>query len=109
MSHTENTESVGKARTERADSVFGLGDILEQEPEDEGAVDEGEGEEEAVQPIENPEPEPDVAVSVDAARFSWSADSGKPVLSISNVVFPAGICTGWSVYVNHVSRVTRLT
>jgi hypothetical protein len=91
LSHTEETESVGKARTERADSVFGLGDILEQEAEDEGTLDDVEGEEEEVQPVENTEPAADVAVSVDGGRFSWNADFGKPVLNISNIVFPSGI------------------
>jgi hypothetical protein len=92
LSHTGESESVDKARTERADSVFGLGDILEQEPEDEGALDDAEGEEEKLQPIENPEPEANVVVTVEDGRFSWNTDFGKPTLSVSNIVVPSGRC-----------------
>lgn len=91
LSHTEEAESVGKAQTERADSVFGLGDILEKEAEGEGTLDDEEVDEEEVQPIENSEPEADVAVSVNRGRFFWSADLGKPVLNISNIAFPSGM------------------
>jgi hypothetical protein len=90
LPHTGDSESAGKARTERADSVFGLGDILEQEPENEGPVDDAEGEDEHVKNVQNHDAEVDIAVSVEGGRFSWSADSGKPTLNISNVVFPSG-------------------
>ena len=87
---TGDSENAGKVRTERADSVFGLGDILEQEPENEESLDDAEGEDTHVQNIRTPEAEVDVAVAVEGGKFSWSADSGKPTLSISNVVFPSG-------------------
>lgn len=67
--------------------MFGLGDILEQEVEDEGTLDDGAGDEETVESIE---PEAEMAVSVDGGRFFWSADFGKPTLSISNIGFPSG-------------------
>lgn len=91
MSHTGESESVGKARAERADSVFGLGDILEQEPENEESVDEAEREEEEVQNVGNPETNGEIAVTVEGGKFSWSADFGKPMLNVSNIVFPSGI------------------
>lgn len=90
MSHTGESESVGKARTEQADSVFGLGDILEQEPENEESVDDAEREEEEVQNLGNPETNGEIAVTVEGGKFSWSADFGKPILSVSNIVFPSG-------------------
>lgn len=91
MSHTRESERVGKAQTELADSVFGLGDILEQEPENEESVDDAEREEEEVQNVGNPETNSEIAVTVEGGKFSWSADFGKPMLSISNIVFPSGI------------------
>jgi hypothetical protein len=91
LPHTGDSESAVKARTERADSVFGLGDILEQEPENEEPIDDAEGEEENVQNVQNPEAEVDIAVAVEGGRFSWSADAGKATLNISNVVFPSGM------------------
>jgi hypothetical protein len=90
MSHAGESESIGKARTERADSVFGLGDILEQEPENEESVDDAEREEEEVQNVGNPEANGEIAVTVEGGKFSWSADYGKPMLNISNIVFPSG-------------------
>lgn len=93
LPHTGDSESAGKVRTERADSVFGLGGILEQGPENEEALDDVEGEEAHVQNVQNPEAEVDVAIAVEGGRFSWSADSGKPTLNISNVVFPSGKLT----------------
>lgn len=91
MSHTGESERLGKARTERADSVFGLGDILEQEPENEESVDDAEREEEEVQNVGKPETNSEIAVTVEGGKFSWSADFGKPMLNISSVVFPSGI------------------
>jgi ABC-type multidrug transport system fused ATPase/permease subunit len=93
LSHTGESESVGKARTERADSVFGLGDILEQEPEKEESADDAEREEEDVQNVGNPETNGEIAVTVEGGKFSWSADFGKPVLNVSNIVFPSGKLT----------------
>jgi hypothetical protein len=61
---------------------------LEQETENEETPDDAEDED--VQNVQNPEDEGDVAVAVEGGRFSWSADSGKPTLSISNVAFPSG-------------------
>ena len=91
MSHTGESENVGKARTERTDSVFGLGDILEQEPEKEESVDDAEREEEEVQNVGNPEPNGEIAVTVEGGKFSWSTDGGEPMLNVSNIVFPSGI------------------
>lgn len=91
MPHTGESESVRKARTEQADSVFGLGDILEQETENEESVDGAEREEEEVQKVGNPETNSEIAVTVEGGKFSWSSDYGKPMLNISNIVFPSGI------------------
>lgn len=91
MSHTGESERLGKARIEQADSVFGLGDILEQEPENEESVDDAEREEEVVQNVGNPVTNSEIAVTVEGGKFSWSADFGKPILSVSNIVFPSGI------------------
>jgi len=91
LSLTGDSESVGKDRTELADSVFGLGDILEQEPENEESVDDAEREEEGVQNVGNPETNSEIAVTVEEGKFSWSADFGNPMLNISNIVFPSGI------------------
>jgi len=91
LSHTGESESVGKVRTEQADSVFGLGDILEQEPENEESVDDAEREEEEVRNIRNPETNVEIAVIVEGGQFSWSADFGKPMLNVSNIVLPSGI------------------
>lgn len=96
-----DSESAGKVPTERADSVFGLGDILEQEPENEETLDDGEGEEAHVQNVQNPEAKVDVAVAMEGGRFSWSADSGKPTLNISNVVFPSGTHRDRRVWILH--------
>jgi hypothetical protein len=63
---------------------------MEQEPENEETLDDAEGEDVHVQNIQNPDPAVDVAVVVEGGKFSWSADSGKPTLNISNVVFPSG-------------------
>lgn len=64
---------------------------MEQEPENEESVDNAEREEEEVQNVGNPETNSEIAVTVEAGKFSWSADFGKLMLNISNTVFPSGI------------------
>ncbi|PSN38190.1 hypothetical protein C0J52_15039, partial [Blattella germanica] len=79
-----------KARTERADSVFGLGDIIEHETEDETALEDGELDDELTSPLE---PSSESAVILQNGSFTWSAESGKPSLSISNLNIPSGKMT----------------
>ncbi|KAJ9596446.1 hypothetical protein L9F63_012530, partial [Diploptera punctata] len=75
-------------RTERADSVFGLGDIIEQEAEEE--TDEGELDEETAVTSEL---DNESAVSVHNGRFTWNAEPGKANLTISNMYIPSGKLT----------------
>jgi hypothetical protein len=64
---------------------------LEQESEKEESVDEAEREEEELQNVGNPEANSEIAVTVQGAKFSWSAECGIPTLNISNIVFPSGM------------------
>ena len=75
----------GKPHIERADSVFGLGDILEHEAEEE--TDEGDLEDELTV---TPGPDNESVVSVKSGSFTWSAESGKTNLTISSINIPSG-------------------
>ncbi|XP_069691069.1 ATP-binding cassette sub-family C member Sur isoform X2 [Periplaneta americana] len=99
--NNSDIEIIGKPRTERADSVFGLGDIMEQDAEDaslyeveeEVEEEEEEEEEEEVDCSGSLEPSIDVAITMLEGSFSWRADTAKPTLNTCNIIIPSGKLT----------------